>query len=672
MSGTTEALHNRVEMLLAKAVLERQFVSAEALRDALAEKSQSVARGRQRPRALGAILIEKGALDALKLAQITDELEARALEEELLRRQDAALGALLVERAKALPSQVERCLRLQEEAFDRSEGPLPRLEELLVQENCVGEIVVSHALKILERTVRVCLKCSQRTNWAGLVRCPGCDGALERLDPVDRNEDWPTEAPLSPSGTTPSSADAAGETQAAPSVLANVPETLGKYKLLRTVGRGGMGVVHEALDVQLKRRVALKIMLTSANADSEEVKQEVERFIREAQVAAKLSHPNIVTVYEAGVIDGKNYIAMEFVDGQSLASWARKSGSVTIRQQVRLLRDVALAVHHAHEEGVLHRDLKPMNVLVDGKNQPFVTDFGLAKQMGKDVDASLTLSGKIVGTPAYMSPEQALGEKVDRRTDVYSLGCMLYEVLTGRPPYRGESPVEILTKVLRDDIPTPSHLGRTLGMAPVDRTVEAICMKALARKPSGRYPTASAFAEDLTKWLKGHEVKVSIPAGGRKLPRRAVPLAGAAAVVLAVALAAVVILRPSPLERELKRADRLLAQGAYRDAIEAYKDVLALDPRSGRALMGREFASERLHTEALGAAIEEEKWAEDRVKRAREVLDELKKTEAATLPGEHQRQTVRRRQDAEKALKAAEDELRKKNEILLRLLPPKK
>jgi tRNA A-37 threonylcarbamoyl transferase component Bud32 len=294
----------------------------------------------------------------------------------------------------------------------------------------------------------------------------------------------------------------------------------GKYTLVREIGRGGMGFVYEALDTMLDRRVALKMLYSSPNADPKEAALDEERFLREARLSANLpKHTGIVSVYEAGVIDGRRYLAMEFIDGQPMSAW-RKLGSVTMRQQVALLRDVAQAVHHAHEHGIVHRDLKPPNVLVDTRNQANVTDFGLAKTVGQSAAISLTASGMVVGTPSYMSPEQAQGlATVDRRTDVYAMGVMLYEILTGMLPYTGQSPVDILVKVIREPVVPPSTAvtrrpaGAPAGPAPsglvhavIDPAIEAVCMKALAREPECRYPTAQALAEDLTAWLKGETV----------------------------------------------------------------------------------------------------------------------------------------------------------------------
>ena len=196
-------------------------------------------------------------------------------------------------------------------------------------------------------------------------------------------------------------------------------ESFGKYAIRRELGRGGMGVVYEAVDTALDRRVALKRLIPHEHADAAAAEREEGRFLREARTSANLpKHPGIVGVYEAGVIDGKRFIAMELIEGRELSEW-RKSRGVSLRLQVEVLRDTALAVHEAHRKGIIHRDLKPANVLVDRDGKPHVTDFGLAKYFRESVDVGLTMTGKVVGTPAYMSPEQGRAEReVDARTDV--------------------------------------------------------------------------------------------------------------------------------------------------------------------------------------------------------------------------------------------------------------
>jgi hypothetical protein len=306
--------------------------------------------------------------------------------------------------------------------------------------------------------------------------------------------------------------------------------TFGKFVLRSEVGRGGMGLVYEAQDTDLDRRVALKVLLSSPSAEPKERELEEERFIREARLSAKLKHPHIVTVYEAGVTHGRRYIAMEYIHGQPLSVWRRK-GSVTVRQQVAILRDIALAVHHAHEEGVVHRDLKPGNVLIDGRNEPHVADFGLAKFLGNEVSQTFTAEGRVVGTPTYMSPEQVRGAKtIDRRTDVYSMGVMLYEIITGRLPFEGQTAMEVMMKAANDPVEAPHKITTVQLSAAVFSALESICLKAMSRHPDDRYPDARRFAVDLTRWLEGQTVR----AAGRFVRRRLGMAAGAAALVLAV------------------------------------------------------------------------------------------------------------------------------------------
>jgi len=283
----------------------------------------------------------------------------------------------------------------------------------------------------------------------------------------------------------------------------------GKYRLVRELGRGGMGVVYEALDSGLGRKVALKTMIVTPGADRKNAKMDEERFLRESQLSASLAkHPNIVGVYEAGVIQGRRFLAMELIQGKPMSDWW-KDKSVTLKQEIEVLRSAALAVHHAHEHGIIHRDLKPQNILIDPERQPHVTDFGLAKLVGENLSLSLTGAGMAVGTPAYISPEQAQGAKsTDRRTDVYALGVMLFEIVTGRQPYDGATAMEILMKASNTPVPSASAQMK-VRLSPIQaKGLDDICRKALAKKPADRYRDAAAFASDLDKWLRGDEVKV--------------------------------------------------------------------------------------------------------------------------------------------------------------------
>jgi hypothetical protein len=281
----------------------------------------------------------------------------------------------------------------------------------------------------------------------------------------------------------------AGEEQAA------APRHFGDYEVLGELGRGGMGVVYKAWEPGLRRHVALKMLLPGAVGDEAEVR----RFHTEAAAAAGLHHPHIVAVHRVGSLDGRHFFSMDFIDGPSLAQRLAE-GPLPGRTAARYLAAVARAIHHAHQHGILHRDLKPANVLLDDKDEPHVTDFGLAKHLG--ADAGQTRTGALLGTPSYMAPEQASGSRaLGPACDVYGLGALLYELLTARPPFRGETPLDTLLQVLEVQ-PVPPRLLNPR----VDRDLETIALKCLEKDPRARYATALELAEDLERYLHGESI----------------------------------------------------------------------------------------------------------------------------------------------------------------------
>jgi predicted Ser/Thr protein kinase len=366
-----------------------------------------------------------------------------------------------------------------------------------------------------------------------------------------------------------------------------LPRKFGKYTLVREMGRGAMGAVYEARDDELGRRVAVKLMLPGDSTEPREIAKEEQLFAREAQMLAKLAkHPNIVTVYEAGVLDARRFIAMEHVQGRPLGEWRE---GAELRPQVRLLRDVALAVHHAHEAGILHRDLKPANVLVDAQDRPHVTDFGMAKLLGAEGNGgSSTVAGTVIGTPSYMSPEQAQGlKKIDRRADVYALGAMLYEFLAGRPAVEGRSSIVTLMKVVQDPVPPPSHVNPKWAGAGTDRILEQACLKAMSKRPEDRFGTARAFADELSKWIgpETQPLERPVEAAPRKRTDWAYAVAPALALVALGVLALIAMRLAVPADPWKDAPNVLSLADPAKDALEGAWSVeqgAFISPKAGR------------------------------------------------------------------------------------------
>jgi formylglycine-generating enzyme required for sulfatase activity/tRNA A-37 threonylcarbamoyl transferase component Bud32 len=347
---------------------------------------------------------------------------------------------------------------------------------------------------------------------------------------------------------------AADETPHSGPVAGDKLRHFGDYELLEEIARGGMGVVYKARQLSLNRVVALKMILSGHLASE----REVQRFYTEAQAAANLQHPNIVAIHEVGQHAGQHYFSMDYVEGKSLAQLVREK-PFAAAQAARYVKTIAEAIEYAHQHGTLHRDLKPANVLIDALNQPRVTDFGLAKRI--EGTSELTSTGSLMGTPSYMPPEQAGDNdgKVGPPSDVYSLGAVLYELVTGRPPFLGESLVVTLNQVLNTEPVAPRLLNPE-----TPRDLETICLKCLEKQPSRRYQTAADLSADLGRFLK-HEPILARPVGAiertgrwcRRNPALAgfVALLAIAAVGFAVATASIL---QAQRQRTLAQVDVLL------------------------------------------------------------------------------------------------------------------
>ncbi len=419
---------------------------------------------------------------------------------------------------------------------------------------------------------------------------------LDQPQSAETNEGW---SAAGPSGAT---TDLLGKSSPSSRSNAAKTPTVPGYEVLDELGRGGMGVVYLARQTSLKRMVALKMIRGGGDASPEQL----ERFRVEGEAVARLQHPNIVQIFEIGEHDGDPYFALEYVAGGSLAG-ALAAGPWSPADAAETVETLARAIHHAHLKNVVHRDLKPANVLLSADRVPKVTDFGLAKRL-EEGDSGQTRTGAVMGTPSYMAPEQAAGRtrQIGPATDVYALGAILYECLTGRVVFKGDSVLDTLDMVSNAEPVAPSKLRPG-----VPRDLETICLKALAKLPQARYPSALGLAQDLERYRSGEPILGRRAGVARKLARRALrnkAAVTAALAVVAVAVTVAVAALSARSSRGLRDAEERVALALERPtwdaaaAEEAEADVdrlAALDPEGGSA------ARRRL-TERFAAAVRAE------------------------------------------------------------------
>jgi serine/threonine protein kinase len=340
--------------------------------------------------------------------------------------------------------------------------------------------------------VLVCKSCGERYDAAGMegISCFPCAGCGRDLAPRSRLfPGWGGKL-------SKNLREAALERFGLKEVATKRDRRIGEYKVLSQVARGGMGVVYRAIHLGTGETVALKVLHGRRRRSERNM---IQRFRHEARIAQSIEHPNIIPVFEVGHARGMHFFSMRYVEGLTLDCHL-ESREFSLHKGLRWLAEVADALDTIHQHGVVHRDVKPGNILIDEADEPYIFDFGLAKNI--EASVHLTRPGMAMGTPAYMSPEQAEGErKVDGRADVYSLGAVLFEMICGRPPFRGESLMETMLMVVSETMPNLRDHAPD-----VDPRLEAICLKALQKDRNRRYQTARALREDLIRFLEGRPV----------------------------------------------------------------------------------------------------------------------------------------------------------------------
>ncbi len=468
------------------------MISPTKLRHALREQETT-------GRPLGEILIERGDVRAVDLQRAMSaqraQLETRDPKVGHSRR-DMLFGEIAVAGGWIRAQDLHGALR---EKADHTRDPR-KLGEVLRDGGYIDDASLREILRAQDRRqvkkVLTCRECGTAHDGTSAVaggkfRCKGCRRVFEA----------------------PKALFAAAMVKPRRPNSGSVPAKrfLGPYEIVDEVARGGMGIVYRAVHRTLNREVALKVLTAGPGVS----KDMVIRFKAESRAAARLHHRAIVPIFDVGVQGDRHYIAMEYIAGRTLDGWVRhrRPDAATVAQ---VLAEVADALAHAHSRGIIHRDVKPGNILIDAQDKPHITDFGLA--MDVKADTRLTQSGVALGTPTYMSPEQARGdmENLDGRSDIFSLGSVCYEAIAGRPPFVGASVMDTLLRVVQDD---PRRLRSRAPNVPPD--LEAVCMKALEKEPAQRYDNAAAFASDLARVAKGEPVSARQPALWRRVRRRA-------------------------------------------------------------------------------------------------------------------------------------------------------
>jgi tRNA A-37 threonylcarbamoyl transferase component Bud32/DNA-directed RNA polymerase subunit RPC12/RpoP len=469
-------------ILVGKIALNNRFITREQLDECIKLQRE----GRREP--IGKLLQEKGYITKTQLVTVLELQDKRLTRPHATLRvpkKEILFGRLAIKLAMVTKEQVYESLR--EQAILRDMGKKYRLGQVMIMRGYLSVPQVEMLLKVQHKTILQCPKCSTQFNVEGYlpgmkIECRKCgSGTLEEPSKLDSPEVAEDEHRSRLAG-----------------------HRIGDYELLEEISRGGMGVVYRAKRKDFKRTVALKMLLDEKRSSE----NEIVRFKHEAESVARLSHPNIVAIYDLNEAGGQYYYAMEFVEGESLEDVLER-GRPGIRKSLEITLTLTRALQHAHSQGIYHRDVKPSNILIEKSTGRIVlTDFGLAVQ--QEQTSRLTRSGYVMGTPAYMAPEQCQRQSspsaFDARTDIYQLGTVLYEMITGVPPFDSPSPIEILLHKISEDAPEPRLVNRAIPLA-----VQEICLLCLQRDKAQRYQSCEELAEDIETYLdKGGQVALEL------------------------------------------------------------------------------------------------------------------------------------------------------------------